>query len=384
MRKGNLLKIFRFACLICIIGLGLITIVGTGGGGGGGGDSSPAPTPTPTPTPITVTGTVFHDMNGNGVQDTSSGIDENDDPVWWRAMTNMLEPVLDGVIVTYGDYSAITDDNGKYELEIPPGDYSVSIEKNNYRFHFKNDYEIMDLSNGIPVIVSEETEKNFGIGIGLLTLPYPKKNHDKATLYMYTDLSPEEDLQSRYNKDPDEYPIKDEKPGTGDMKRGLEFESPPNDEIIAAAPGIIVDTSVADDGLFLITIMHTGYEGLPQDDIPWDAPGLRTLYSHVVEITNGISIGVLVKRGQVLGYNMYDPGYFVDGHFAMDLFDHKYYDQAGRNPDTDGYSYLDTFRDTFGRQFAFKPYPTTTIYRYWMCHGSPGYWTVDNRPQYVD
>lgn len=35
MGKSNVLKLFRFACLLCVMGLGLITIIGTGGGGGG-------------------------------------------------------------------------------------------------------------------------------------------------------------------------------------------------------------------------------------------------------------------------------------------------------------------------------------------------------------
>lgn len=200
---------------------------------------------------ITLEGTVFHDMNGNGERDISYGINETENPKWWRDLTDNKEPVLDNVSITFGEHKIKTNVDGQYSIDLERGKYNVLIEKKGYRYFFDGNDFVHKITNGIPININSDTHMNFPIGVGLLTLPYPKQNHEITTLYMYTDLSPADDKVSRYNKSTDHWVIR-KKPGAGDKKRGLEFQSIPYGPVIAAAPGIVTKVQIADDGYYLL------------------------------------------------------------------------------------------------------------------------------------
>ncbi|MBK7454269.1 MAG: hypothetical protein IPJ46_11310 [Anaerolineales bacterium] len=74
------------------------------------------PTPTRTPTPINIGNLVWHDLNGNGIQDAGEpGIAGMTVQLWNAAKNNLI-------------YSAVTNANGIYAVIAPvPGDYRVRV-----------------------------------------------------------------------------------------------------------------------------------------------------------------------------------------------------------------------------------------------------------------
>lgn len=74
------------------------------------------PTPTRTPTPINIGNFVWHDLNGNGIQDAGEpGVAGITVQLWNAAKNNLID-------------SAVTNANGNYTLIAPlPGDYRVRI-----------------------------------------------------------------------------------------------------------------------------------------------------------------------------------------------------------------------------------------------------------------
>ena len=74
------------------------------------------PTPTRTPTPINIGNLVWHDLNGNGIQDAGEpGIAGMTVQLWNAAKNNLI-------------FSAVTNANGNYTVIAPvPGDYRVRV-----------------------------------------------------------------------------------------------------------------------------------------------------------------------------------------------------------------------------------------------------------------
>jgi len=372
-------KNLRYICLIGVIALGLMTIVCTGGGDGGGGSSTKL---------FSVQGIVFHDMNGNGTQETAYGIDEaNYSGSGWRDMTSVTEPPIQDATVRIGSYEAVTDENGWFSLSVPSGNYQVTIEKENFRFYFKSKSSMIKLESGIPITISGDTSRDFGIGIGCFTLPYKKSDHGKIGLHGYADINPTFNEPSRYNHDPDSQPSYSEgEPvaGTGDAHRGIDYwvkENPENYDVVAMAPGMVYLTALAGDNMPMIIIIHTDYEAVSPStdpDVNW-APvvGLQSSYQHLGSYAPGIEPGTLVQRGQVIG-TIGNHEAYSGYHLHVDVGDAAYkHLTEGKLP------YVDLFRDIVLSPgvLSFLWHVSDSLY---ISQGSPGYWSADNSPQYFD
>lgn len=73
------------------------------------------------PRPLLVGDTVFHDLNGNGVQDAT-------EPGIAGVVVNLLDGSGRGIATTTTD----TDANGRYTFEVQPGTFSVQIAPGNF------------------------------------------------------------------------------------------------------------------------------------------------------------------------------------------------------------------------------------------------------------
>ncbi len=116
----------------------------------------------PPPSPralVAVTNLVFHDYNGNGSQDPD-------------------EPPIEGIKLTYqpGDASCTTGIDGKGIVNIPMGEYKVSISTSSGKFRYilPSVSEIISVKDGLKVAVDKDKQFLVPLVEGFFTLPIPK------------------------------------------------------------------------------------------------------------------------------------------------------------------------------------------------------------------
>jgi hypothetical protein len=197
----------------------------------------PTPTPTPTPPlPVVMSGVVFHDMNGNGVQDQAYRLgDLSDHPDGWLgAVGPITEPAIAGASISIGTITTTSAIDGRYSVCLPPGHYEVTIEKAPYRFWFPSDREVKELSKSLYVDISGNQTLDFGLGVGLFTMPYSLDDRDNVRFEMFTDIDPESGEVGIYNAYPcSAWYCYD------DGHRGIDYQIPADSYAVALAPGFI-------------------------------------------------------------------------------------------------------------------------------------------------
>ena len=322
------------------------------------------PTPTQTPVPVTVEGTVFLDMNGNGIHDQafrSGDLTEHPDGQL-GAIGPIEEPIVADAVITIGNVSTKSAADGMYHIKLPPGHYEVKIEKQPYRFLFPSVNEVLDLNKSFPVDITENTVLDFGLGVGLFTLPYSLDENESVRFEQFTDINPLTGESGTYNS----YPC-NEWYGNDDGHRGIDYYMPSGSIARAIAPGFIYSVGKSDDGSLMIVEVYTEYEDLVpwtyDDRIHWSWVGLESSYQHLAEPIDGIKPGVFVKRGQPLAYISSHNHLHIDAHLG--------------NWETGGW--IDLFKDTFHNQLVFLFHQNENAK---ISQGSPGYWTVENQPYF--
>ena len=315
---------------------------------------------------VCLSGVVFHDMNGNGVQDQAYRLgDLSDHPDGWLgAVGPITEPAIAGASISIGTITTTSTIDGRYSVCLPPGHYEVTIEKAPYRFWFPSDREVKELSKSLYVDISGNQTLDFGLGVGLFTMPYSLDVRDNVRFEMFTDIDPESGEVGIYNAYPcSAWYCYD------DGHRGIDYQIPADSYAVALAPGFIYSVGYADDGSLMIVEAYTDYEGLApwtgDDRIHWPGRGIQSSYQHLDRAVDGIEPGVFVRRGQPLAY--------INSH------NHLHIDVQLGNWDTGGY--LDVYRDTFHSELEFLYHENGPSK---ISQGSPGYWTVDNQPYFFN
>lgn len=320
----------------------------------------------------TIQGVIFHDLNGNGIQDVSYGIDEaRFSGLGFRDMTTITEPSVEGATISFDTFQTITDKNGGFSLSLPTGEYLVSIEKQDFRFYFGSNSNMVKLDEGIPVTISGELFKDFGIGKGCFTLPYKESDFGKIQLHGYTDIDPAPNKADRYNAAddilPDYLAV-----GTINTHRGIDFwVDTPGSEVVAMAPGMVYAAAPDEDGMPMIIIIHSDYENVKPSiasQISYTNVGLQSSYHHLDSFAMGIEPGIWVERGQVIG-TIGDHEAYRGFHLHAEVVDYSYIHL------TDGsHPYVDLFKDTFRDDITFLDHQNCGSGFGWFSYANPDGW----------
>jgi len=290
---------------------------------------------------VSLQGTLFFDYNGNGIQDAN-------------------EPFLQNVRVQMQDAKsqviadALTDSSGDYSIDIPAGNYKLNIQPDSkFRCMCISPSDFKAVKDGYDLSVAGDSSFDIGLMEGFLTLPIRDSSIlSEEPWYV--------DLDSRIGF------LRDWKNGqhTTDQHLGTDFIMGTGNDIIAAAPGIVVDTesnwpNVAPDSLDdgnRITIDHGPSPGSfpPAKNSSWtpdrwNRTDFLTIYCHLDKVL--VAYGQTVNRGDLIATSD-NTGYKTKGphlHF-----------QAGNF----GYGRVDPYRDILGIADHLS------------------YWTKDNDPKY--
>jgi murein DD-endopeptidase MepM/ murein hydrolase activator NlpD len=319
-------------------------------------------------------GYVFQDYDGNGVQGTAYALGshvEHPDG-WLGAIGPISEPGIAGAVLQFDESQVASESDGWYEVCLPPGHHDVVISKDKYRFYFPSRQLVLELSEPLAVGLVANARQDFGLGVGLFTLPYELTRSDQFQQGSLTDIDPVKDEVGIY----DCYPPACYWPDgqwAGDAHRGIDYSAPEGTPVIAAAPGFVYSVGHADDGSMMVVVVHTEYDGLSPwlgDRIHWANRGIELSYQHLARAADGISPGVFVSRGQVVGYLNDAVHLHVDARWHLIPGDW----QSG--------GYVDLYRDLFHSPLVFLDHDSGSGYFFKMSQGSPGYWSADNQPYF--
>ena len=278
------------------------------------GTQTPTSSPTPTSTPVlyTVTNSTFFDYNGDGDQDNG-------------------EPSLGGIELEYqpGDYKCITDKDGKGVVSIPAGSYELYVSGNaskKFRYFLPSVSEVSKIGDGLNESITGNMTISIPLGEGYLTLPFPTGTIETQPR-VYVDVDLTKGIMKDWNGGKQTY----------DNHLGTDFIIPSGTPILAAAPGIVVESLYDQDDGNRIAIKHRD--------------GNLTIYCHLE--TRIVQTGEMVSRGEEIGVsdntgNLAGP----NPHLHFQFGDY-------------GIKRVDPYRD------ATNPL-------------SMNWWTVDNDPQYPD
>ncbi|MBN2146792.1 MAG: peptidoglycan DD-metalloendopeptidase family protein [Anaerolineales bacterium] len=322
----------------------------------------------------TITGRIFHDLNGNGIYDTAFSIgDLGEHPDGYLgAVGPFWEPPVAGAVITIDDHEITSDSNGWYRYCLPVGINQLSIQANPYRFYFPSSKEIRDLSQAITVQISQYTRLDLGLGMGPLTFPFRLSEKDLFRQGSFTDIDPFPNSIGVYNSYPEDCNWWH---CSGDAHRGIDYYAPEGTVVVSAAPGMVYSVGTADDGSAMVIIIHTDFDGLEPwlgSDIRWADRGFQTSYQHLSHAIEGIQPGVMVSRGQRVGYLDEAIHLHIDAQLIL---------EPG-NWASGGY--IDLYRDTFHDQLVFLEHDSHYGYMIKISQGSPGFWTADLLPHFGD
>jgi hypothetical protein len=288
---------------------------------------SPAATETPAPSVPSIYGTVFHDWNGNGKQDSIEAPGE---------------PALPGIQVCLDDgdptLCAVSDESGQYLIEqVPPGEHSLWVESDQYSYLFPSvDAAVVLEVETLPVIVDGAILVDIGLGEGPLTLPFLCTEMDQVvgvSRYFDADIHPGQARDWTGGSQ------------TVDGYLGTTFEFQGEVEIVAPAPATVTHVTFW-EGRYLVQ--------LGCDIVPWfpDNRSLQLYFSGMDEIS--VKKWDIVARGQTIGRA---TECHPEAESGVECFTIR-----GRYPDTYGsHVFVDLFRDT-------------------ETAGSRSLWTRDNDP----
>ncbi len=245
---------------------------------------TPTATPTNTPTPIKVTFFAFHDFNGNGQPDQG-------------------EPPLPGITNSTAGKSCTTGDDGTCSIYLPPGTYNIAVKDPSGRFGYilpsvSEVKKITDGIRGVRVQSSnnvEESSNNVEVRVplaeGFLTLPFrccpPYTRPSPFGITGMVDIDKREGHARSF--DPKQVPSNIESggnpPWTYDGHTGIDFCVPEGTEVVAAAPGYVVEVGVNPIGGIYVKIHH--------------GDNMYSIYGHLSQ--RFVKAGQFVVRGQLIG-----------------------------------------------------------------------------------
>jgi hypothetical protein len=131
-------------------------------------NSSVQPSNGETPQLVEVTNVAFFDYNGDGLE-------------------NGGEPELQGITLTYqpGNISAATDKNGEAKVQLPPGNYSVTVSdpSNQFKYLTLSNTEFVGIENGLRVNVQKNGRVSVPLAKGFLTWPFSSGVHVGIVYY---------------------------------------------------------------------------------------------------------------------------------------------------------------------------------------------------------
>lgn len=292
---------------------------------------SPAPqaaaTEIPAPSVPAVYGTVFHDWNGNGQQDSAEAPGE---------------PALPGIRICLdnrdSDLCAVSDGGGQYLIEgVLPGDHTLVIDSQHYLYLFPSvDAALALETQQAPVTVDGRTPVNLGLGEGPLTLPF-----------LCAEMGQVVGISDHFDRDRRPGPARDwmGRPLSKDGYGATTFEVQGEVQIVAPAPAL-VNYVGPDSGHYVVELRSDAA-------VPW-LPDNRPLFLYFYGLDEAsVKRGDSVARGQVLG-RITESGSESGGRERLTIRA-KYTDGYG------SYIFIDVFRDT-------------------QREGAHGLWTLDNNP----
>ena len=205
---------------------------------------------------------------------------------------------------------ALTDSSGKYEVGIPAGSCKLYIQPDNtipgspkFGYMCRSVEEFRSIDEGYEIYVIGPGTFDVGLMEGFLTLPYTNPNALNA-LTTYVDLDPNGEPRDWMN----------ESVLTWHQALGTDFRMPIGNDLVAAAPGVVVNAistwpnvptepnfGYVDDGNQVviehgkISTFTTGNNG----SLFTNRDNFLTSYCHMESVS--VYIGQKVNRGDLIG-----------------------------------------------------------------------------------
>jgi hypothetical protein len=247
----------------------------------------------------TLQGQLFFDYKGNGIQDVG-------EPSVQNAKVQIKNYLNTQVIV-----EAFTDSSGKYKIDLPAGNYRFFVQPDLTKpsnpklgYMCRSLDEFRSINDGYEINVTGPGTFDVGLMEGFLTLPFTNPNALNAAT-TYVDLDP----MSATPRD-----WMNERELTWHQALGTDFRMPIGNDLVAAAPGVVVDAigtwpnvptnpnwGYVDSGN-QVTIDHgiistftTGNNASRLTDVN----DFLTNYCHMDSVS--VYIGQQVKRGDFIG-----------------------------------------------------------------------------------
>ena len=233
-------------------------------------------TPPPSsPSVPSIYGTVFHDWNGNGKQDSVEA---------------PAEPALAGIRICLDDTGSglcvVSDESGHFVIEnVSPGDHRLRVESDRYAYLFPSvDAAVALEIQDVPVTVDGPTLVNLGLGEGPLTLPF-----------LCGEMGQVVGVSDHFDEDPRPGPVRDWM-GRSLPKDGYTattFKVQGEVTVVASAPGVVNSVGSYSEGYLVEVRCDVA--------VPW-FPASRPLwlyYDGLDEVS--VERGDTVARGQTLG-----------------------------------------------------------------------------------
>ena len=300
-------------------------------------------------------GRLFFDYNGNGMQD-------GEEPAVQGASVQLKDPT--GTILA----EALTDSSGDYKLEdLKAGSYGLHVEADEkFRYMCRSGDEVRTVNDDYPLSIDGSAHFDIGLMEGFLTLPLDSKDY---LLWSYVDLDHKIGTVRNFSGDRreavDNPSSTDARPGTSDQHQGVDYYMPCGRNLLAMAPGVVFQSEGGGSYARYVRIAHRA-----EDEM------FITEYAH--NSINLVEVGDAVKRGQVIALSGNSPktkNTKPHVHTSLWLIPKAHQDDPLRYifeilprveyPSGDMVpAVLDPYRD--------EDDP----------HGSPGYWTKLNDPQY--
>jgi murein DD-endopeptidase MepM/ murein hydrolase activator NlpD len=291
-------------------------------------DPQAAGTGSTVPSGLSLHGTVFHDWNGNGKQDSDSAPGE---------------PALPGIRVCLDDADSglcgVTSADGKFAIEEAPlGEHSLWIDSDRYSYLFISVNEVAALeTQDVCVRIDGPSTLNLGLGEGPLTLPFPC-----AEMGQVAGVSDHFDADIRPGQARDWMGRSQAKDGYAATTFAIRGKA----TVVASAPGLVFYVGGYAD-LYLVEV-HCFLS------VPW-FPGNQPLSLWYVGLDEvAVQRGDIVARGQVLGRVLESGSATAEGLERLTL-------RAFRTDGFWGYVFHDLYRDI-------------------QKVGARGFWTRDNDP----
>jgi hypothetical protein len=296
-------------------------------------------------------GRLFFDYNGNGVQDGG-------EPAVAGASVQLKDNVGDVVA------EALSNSSGDYGLEdVRAGAYRLCVEADKkFLYTCRSAGEFRPVLQGHDILLDENATVNLGLMEGFLTLPFKRGTEFRQSIYV--DLDPS-------------LGVRDWKGGdfTYDGHKGIDYDMPQGQQIVAAAPGTVIE---AEDGFPNNPRASDPNLGLREDGnrvIIDHGNGFRSIYAHLhsglkvdprpLTLSCGDSDNLeKVERGQVIALSGNTGTKTMGPHLHFQINE---YDRCG-----DWGHPLDPFRDLYYGKHGLTP-----------SSDSVSLWTKDNDPQYA-